>query len=125
MRLGLLEEMQTWAHYSAILCKASNFEHLPEGTEPGRTIVFQPLGWGEFGIEVPAGSDLGKLRSALEKKHSELQKHLEQTLRRLENPDFVAKADPELRQEMADRAVNLTKQRNLIGGQMSLLEQAA
>jgi valyl-tRNA synthetase len=107
------------------LCKASKFEHLPEGTESGRTIVFQPLGWGEFGIEVPVGSDLQKLRGSLEKKHSELQRHLEQTLRRLKNPDFVAKAGPDLRQEMEDRADNLAKQRDLLGSQLSLLEQAA
>jgi valyl-tRNA synthetase len=117
-------QMQAWVRYSAILCKAAKFEHLPAGTETGRTIVFQPLGWGEFGIEVPTGSDLEKLRGALEKKHSELQKHLEQTLSRLRSPDFVAKADPDLRQEMADRADNLTKQRDVLGSQLSLLEQA-
>jgi valyl-tRNA synthetase len=126
MRSDLLAEVQSWANYSAILCKASKFvESVPEAGESGRTLVFQPLEWGEFGIEVPAGSDLGKLRSSLEKKHSELLKHLEQTLKRLKNPDFIAKADPDLRQEMEDRVDNLTAQSNLLGGQISLLEQAA
>ena len=126
MRSDLLAEVQSWANYSAILCKASKFvESVPEAGESGRTQVFQPLEWGEFGIEVPAGSDLGKLRSSLEKKHSELLKHLEQTLKRLKNPDFIAKADPDLRQEMEDRVDNLTAQSKLLGGQINLLEQAA
>jgi valyl-tRNA synthetase len=118
-------DLRTWAPYSAVLCRASKFEHLPEDTQPGTTIVFQPFGWGEFGIAVPGASEVGKLRASLQKKHSELQKHLGQALKRLDDPQFVAKADPELRQEMADRAADLTQQCNLISGQISLLDQAA
>jgi len=130
MRIELQEEMQSWTPYSAVLCKSSEFLPLldltaAEPSESGRNIVFQPLDWGEFGIAVPLGSDVRKLRASLHKKQVELQKHLNETLGRLDNPDFVAKAGPELQQEMTDRAANLTKQCNLISGQISLLEQAA
>jgi valyl-tRNA synthetase len=58
------------------------------------------------------------------KKLGEVTGHHEQHLKRLGNPDFMAKAAPEMREETQQRAQELETQRHLLSEQLRILGEA-
>ena len=82
------------------------------------------LEWCELSIAAPAGFDFEKARTVIEKKLGEVTGYHEQHLKRLGNPDFLAKAAPEMREETQQRAQELETQRRLLGEQLRILSEA-
>jgi len=60
----------------------------------------------------------------LKKKLDEVIAHHEQHLKRLNNPDFIAKAAPEMREQIQQRAAELSTQRKRLEDQLRLLKTA-
>ena len=58
----------------------------------------------------------------LRKKLDEVTAHHRQHQARLDNPDFVAKAAPEMQEQMQQRAQELAGQQELLRKQLRLLE---
>ena len=70
----------------------------------------------------PEGFDFDRARSALRKRLDEVTAHHRQHQARLDNPDFVAKAAPEMQEQMQQRAQELAGQQDLLRKQLRLLE---
>ena len=78
-------------------------------------MVAAVLGWAEVLVEAPAGFDAEKARSALVKKLDEVNTYLKQHQGRLSNPDFIAKATAETREQMEQRADELSGRKQTPG----------
>jgi valyl-tRNA synthetase len=93
----------------------------PSDNTPGG-MVTAVLGWCEVAVMAPEGFDFDRARSALRKKLDEVTAHHRQHQARLDNPDFVAKAAPEMQEQMQQRAQELAGQQDLLRKQLRLLE---
>jgi valyl-tRNA synthetase len=111
----------TWKDYAAMLAKLSRFELMSDESERTTGMVFAPLGWGEIGIEPPAGFDFDKARNLLRKKLDEVRGHLQRHISRYENPGFRAKADEETVAEIAEKIEDLKTQQTVLEGQIGQL----
>ena len=80
--------------------------------------------WGEVAVMAPEGFDFERARAALRKKLNEVTTHHRQHQARLDNPDFVAKAAPEMQEQMRQRAQELANQQQLLSDQLRLLDDA-
>jgi valyl-tRNA synthetase len=87
-------------------------------------MVTSVLGWCEVAVMAPEGFDFDRARAAVSKKLDEVTAHHSQHQARLDNPDFVAKAAPEMQEQMQRRALELAGQRELLRRQLRLLEEA-
>jgi valyl-tRNA synthetase len=85
-------------------------------------MVTAVLGWCEVAVMAPDGFDFERARAALRKKLGEVSAHHKQHQARLDNPDFVAKAAPEMQDQMRQRAQDLAAQQELLRKQLRLLE---
>jgi valyl-tRNA synthetase len=116
-----LRHFGAWKDYAATLAKLSALE-IGEDSEPRPdSAIFAPLGWGEVGIETPAGFDFDKARAMLSKKLDEVQMHLGRHVGRYENPGFRAKADEETIAEIAEKIEELKSQKSLLENQIRQL----
>ena len=70
----------------------------------------------------PDGFDFERARAAIRKKLDEVTAHHKQHRARLDNPDFVAKAAPEMQEQMRQRTQELAGQQELLSKQLRLLE---
>ena len=68
----------------------------------------------------PEGFDFERARAALRKKLDEVTAHHKQHQARLDNPDFVAKAAPEMQEQMAAMRRNWRSQQELLRKQMGM-----
>ena len=87
--------------------------------------MFSHLAWADVGVDAPEGFDFEVAREKLQKKLDEVCKHLAQHEARLNDPRFMAKADPETRAEVAQRFEELQAQRKLLTEQLRQLEERA
>jgi valyl-tRNA synthetase len=115
-------EFATWRHYCEVMAKAQSLEILPHDARPPSGMVTNVLEWCEVSVQAPAKFDFEKARGALRKKLDEVTAHYEQHVRRLNNPDFVAKAAPEMQEQIQLRAAELSGQRRLLEEQLRLLQ---
>ncbi|MGD0290641.1 MAG: valine--tRNA ligase [Candidatus Binataceae bacterium] len=77
------------------------------GEENGGRMVTTLLDWCEISVKTPEAFDFAKARELTAKKLAEVKKHLEQYTARLENEDFLAKADTDTREATRIRAEKL------------------
>jgi valyl-tRNA synthetase len=73
-------------------------------------------------VMAPADFDFARARAAIRKKLDEVAAHHKQHQARLDNPGFVAKAAPEMQEQMQQRAHELAGQQELLLRQLMLLE---
>jgi valyl-tRNA synthetase len=93
----------------------------PTDNTPGG-MVTAVLGWCEVAVMAPEGFDFERARAALRKKLNEVTAHHRQHQARLDNPEFVAKAAPEMQEQMQQRTQELADQQELLRKQLRLLE---
>jgi valyl-tRNA synthetase len=106
------------------MAKIDNLEvYMADKALPNGTIT-SVLEWCEVSIAAPDGFDFDKARTVIAKKLGEVTGHHEQHLKRLGNPDFLAKAAPEMREETQQRAQELESQRRLLSEQLRILGEA-
>jgi valyl-tRNA synthetase len=115
------DELETWRSYATTLAK---LEALNVDTSGDRT-VFSHLTWADVGLDAPDGFDFDVARQKVQKQLEEVSKHLAQHEARLNDPRFMAKADPETRAEVAQRFEELLAQRRLLTEQLRQLEERA
>jgi valyl-tRNA synthetase len=113
------KELETWRPYAMTLAKldALNVD------ASGDRAVFSHLGWADVGVDAPEGFDFEVARQKVKKQLDEVEKHLAQHEARLNDPRFMAKADPETRAEVAQRFEELQAQRKLLTEQLRQLEE--
>ena len=115
-------EFERWKPYAATMAKTASLGLAgPSDNTPGG-MVTAVLGWCEVAVMAPEGFDFDRARSALRKKLDEVTAHHRQHQARLDNPDFVAKAAPEMQEQMQQRAQELAGQQDLLRKQLRLLE---
>jgi valyl-tRNA synthetase len=115
-------EFERWKPYAATMAKAASLGLAgPADNTPGG-MVTAVLGWCEVAVMAPEGFDFERARAALRKKLDEVTAHHRQHQARLDNPDFVAKAAPEMQEQMQQRAQELAGQQELLRKQLRLLE---
>ncbi|MGA8568847.1 MAG: class I tRNA ligase family protein, partial [Candidatus Binataceae bacterium] len=115
-------EFERWKPYAATMAKAASLGLAgPTDNTPGG-MVTAVLGWCEVAVMAPEGFDFERARAALRKKLNEVTAHHRQHQARLDNPDFVAKAAPEMQEQMQQRAQELAGQQELLRKQLRLLE---
>ena len=123
---GRLEaELALYRRYAATRAKIESFEVQPQGAALSAGWVTSVLDWCEVSVKAPEGYDFEKARTVIRKKLKETVGHHEQHLARLGNPDFIAKAAPEMREQMQTRAAELQTQRELLERQLQMLGEAA
>ena len=106
---GFAAEFAAWKPYTKTMAKASSLDLL-EGSAPRPSgMVASVLGWGEVMVEAPAGFDVEKARGTVGKKLEEVNTYLKQHQGRLSNPDFIAKAAPEMQEQQYVCAVEKKK----------------
>ena len=115
------KELESWRSYATTLAK---LEALNPDTSGDRA-VFSHLAWADVGVDAPDGFDFELARQIVQKKLNEVSKHLAQHEARLNDPRFMAKADPETRAEVAQRFEELQAQRKLLTEQLRQLEERA
>src|SRR5208283_1657937 len=110
-------EFSAWRQYCRIMAKAESLEVLSSGARPAGMVTYV-LGWCEVSVKAPEKFDFEKARGVLRKKLDEVSAHHEQHLKRLSNPDFVAKAAPEMQEQIQQRAAELSTQRKRLEDQL-------
>jgi valyl-tRNA synthetase len=116
-------EFEQWKPYTATMAKAASLGLAgPFDPTPGG-MVTAVLGWGEASVMAPEGFDFERARAAIRKKLQEVTAHHDQHQARLRNPDFLAKAAPEMQEQMKHRAEDLASQQELLRKQLMLLVQ--
>ncbi|HEY6420918.1 MAG TPA: valine--tRNA ligase [Candidatus Binataceae bacterium] len=108
--------------YAAQMAKTESLEVLGAGAKMPDRVVTSVLDWCEVIVTAPEGFDFEKARGALQKKLDEVSTHHEQHLKRLGNPEFVAKAAPEMQNQIQERAQELEGQRRLLADQLKQLQ---
>ena len=121
---GFTPEIERFRDYLANRAKIENLEIYAAEKPLPSGVVTSVLEWCEVSIAAPGGFDFDKARNVIAKKLGEVTGHHEQHLKRLGNPDFIAKAAPEMREETQQRAQELESQRRLLSEQLRILGEA-
>jgi valyl-tRNA synthetase len=121
---SLHDEFARWSAYAAAMAKADALEMLAPGVPLPASVVTAVLDWAEVAVAAPDGFDFARAHAAVKKKLDEVAHHHEQHVARLNNPDFVAKAAPEMQEQIRERTAELESQRNLLAAQLKQLEAA-
>jgi valyl-tRNA synthetase len=116
-------EFATWRRYCEVMGKAASLQLAAPGA-PSSGMVTSVLEWCEVAVKAPEKFDFEKARAALTKKLDEVNVHYDQHLKRLNNPDFIAKAAPEMQEQIQQRAAELSAQQKLLQEQLRLLQAA-
>jgi len=116
-------EFATWRRYCEVMGKAESLEIASPGAGTSAMVTYV-LEWCEVSVRAPENFDFEKARAVLKKKLDEVIAHHEQHLKRLNNPDFIAKAAPEMREQIQQRAAELSTQRKRLEDQLRLLKTA-
>jgi valyl-tRNA synthetase len=117
-------EFEHWKPYAATMAKAASLGLAGSSDSMQDGMVTAVLGWCEVAVLAPEGFDFERARAAIRKKLDEVTGHHDQHQARLGNPDFVAKAAPEMQEQMRQRAHELAAQQELLRRQLRLLEDA-
>ena len=115
-------EVELWRQYVSVRAKLESLD-----TEPavGTQFVFSHLPWADVGVAAPEGYDFDQARRKLQKQLDEVVKHSDQHSKRLNDPQFMSKADAQTKDEVAERYKVLQTQHRLISDQLKQLEGAA
>ena len=122
MTMADREQFQTWSDYAKVLGKLDTFELTPEFDQ--RTVAV-PLQWCDIAIEPPAEFDFAKATQKLQKELDEVGKHAAQHEKRLNDQNFMTKADPETRVEVEQRFVELKSRKQRLEQQIEQLGAGA
>ena len=117
-------EFERWKPYAATMARTATLGLAGPNEGAPRGMVTAFLGWCEVSVMAPEGFDFERARAAIRKKLGEVAVHHQQHQARLSNPDFLAKAAPEMQDQMQQRAQELAIQEQQLRGQLRLLEQA-
>jgi valyl-tRNA synthetase len=117
-------KFEQWKPYAATMAKAASLGLAGPSDTTAGGMVTAVLGWCEVAVMAPDGFDFERARAAIRKKLDEVTTHHKQHQARLNNPDFVAKAAPEMQDQMQQRAQELAGQQDLLRKQLRLLEEA-
>jgi valyl-tRNA synthetase len=117
-------EFERWKPYATTMAKTASLSLAGASDRAAKGMVTAVLGWCEVSVIAPEGFDFERARAAIRKKLGAVSAHLEQHQARLGNPDFVAKAAPEMREQMRQRAEELASQERLLRAQLRQLEEA-
>jgi valyl-tRNA synthetase len=121
IKAGDARELETWRSYATTLAKLETLKVDASGDHA----VFAHLSWADVGVDTPDEFDFEVARQKVKKQLEEVEKHLAQHEARLNDPRFMAKADPETRAEVAQRFEELQAQRKLLSEQLRQLEERA
>jgi valyl-tRNA synthetase len=113
-----------WRPYAMMLGKLESFEHIELNGKPPARSASDALKWGQVWVEAPAGFDFDKAGQELARKRAEVQKYIEQHEARWNNPEFRAKVPQEKQDEMHERFLDLSAQRDMLDGQLRQLERS-
>jgi len=123
--LNLSSEFAIWKPYALTMAKAESLELVAANeTLPGGAVT-AILAWGEIAVLAPAGFDFAKALAVVRKKLDEVAAHHRQHLARLNNPEFQAKAAPEMQDQIRERAAELEGQSRLLSEQVRQFERAS
>ncbi len=114
-------ELERYRIYAATMARIERLEIFPADQAIPAGAVTSVLEWCEVSVMAPHGFDFEKARGVVRKKLGEIAGHHEQHLKRLSNPEFLAKAAPEMKEQMQQRADELETQRRLLGEQLRML----
>jgi valyl-tRNA synthetase len=115
-------EIELWRDYVSVRAKLESLHTTPL---VGAQVVYSHLPWGDIGVAAPDGYDFDQARKKLKKQLAEVVKHSEQHSKRLNDPQFMSKADPQTREEVAERYNSLQLQHRMLTEQLKQLEGAA
>ena len=118
-------EFAAWKPYALTKVKADSIELIALDAALPAGAVRTVLEWGEIAVLAPDGFDFAKALGVARKKLDEVTGHHKQHLARLNNPEFLAKAAPEMQQQIRERTGELESQRKLLSEQVRQLEAAA
>ncbi len=110
-----------WQRYAMTLARAERLEIAADGAAAPGASVTAVLAWGEVLVEAPENFDFEAARRAVQKKLAKARGYHEQQLGRLKNPEFLAKAAAETREEVESRASQLEEEMKLLEQQLQLL----
>ena len=113
-----------WQPYAMALGKLESFQRVELNGNPPARSASDVLKWGQVWVEAPEGFDFDKARQELAKRRAEVQKHIEQHEARWNNPEFRAKVPQEKQDEMHERFLGLTAQREMLDAQLQQLERS-
>ena len=123
--LNLSSEFAIWKPYALTMAKAESVELVASHeTLPGGTVT-AVLPWAEIAVLAPDGFDFAKALAVARKKLEEVGAHHRQQLARLNNPEFQAKAAPEMQDQIRERAAELESQSRLLSEQVRQFERAS
>jgi len=125
VRLGeglAASEVELWRPYVSVLGK---LEKIGMQADSGAHVVYTHLKWGDIGVAAPEDYDFDQARRKLQKQLDEVVKHSGQHSKRLNDPQFMSKADPQTREEVAERYKSLQSQHRMLAEQLKQLEGAA
>jgi valyl-tRNA synthetase len=117
-------EFESWKPYATTMAKTASLSLAGPADRASKGMVTAVLGWCEVSVIAPEGFDFERARAATRKKLGEVGGHLKQHQARLANPEFLAKAAPEMREQMQQRAEELDRQEQLLRAQLRQLEEA-
>jgi valyl-tRNA synthetase len=116
------EELDLWCPYAITLAKLESLDYDPA---PNARVVFSQLTWANIGVEAPEGYDFDVAKQKLRKVLAEVEKHANQHAARLDDPQFISKADPSTVEEAGERLVQLKKEQRMLTEQLQQLGESA
>ncbi|HKF29532.1 MAG TPA: valine--tRNA ligase [Candidatus Binataceae bacterium] len=123
--VNLSSEFAIWKPYALTMAKAESVElFASKETLPGGAVT-AVLPWGEIAVLAPDGFDFAKALAVARKKLDEVAAHHRQHLARLNNPEFQAKAAPQMQEQIRERAAELESQSRLLSEQVRQFERAS
>jgi valyl-tRNA synthetase len=124
-RERLSKEFDAWKPYASTMAKSNTSLIFQDNTESRKGLLASVTTWAEVLVRMPASFNIGRARSALQKKVKEVQVHCDQDQSRLSDLEFTKKASPETRMMIQDRYGELLNQLHLLNRQLRQLEAAA
>jgi valyl-tRNA synthetase len=122
MAMADREQFEKWGEYAKALGKLDSFEAT---TNFAQGVVAVPLQWCDLAISPPAEFDFAKATQKLRKELDEVGKHAAQHEKRLNDQNFMTKADPETRVEVEQRFVELKSRKQRLQQQIEQLGAGA
>jgi len=118
---GPLDETYLWMRYAKVLGKLGNVEKVQNS---GERIVLISLPWADIGIRVPPEFDYRRTREKLQKDLADVLKHATQHEARLNDSNFMQKADAETVENVRARSQELKAQSQRLRDQIQQLDAA-
>jgi valyl-tRNA synthetase len=118
---SLAKELTAWVRYVGVMAKA-DVEAVGMRARVFSRALTSALSWCEVSVEAPEDFDVERAKAILRKKLTEVTAHHEQHERRLQDPNFLFKADRGTQMEIQDRAAALSVQRGVLEEQLEILE---